>query len=207
MPAPRLIVADARSPYFYVTDEELDAWLDYERAYSFVREAKVNDSPEIRVFQQFTGNAPPDSWCASFQSYCIYRVWPHFPLRKSASCQAIRTQAALLKWLLPRGSKPERGDLGFVIDVAKDHAHHIFAVSSDAHADYTFNSAEGNTNPAGGREGYGVFERTTRRWRQSTTTYEFARFPRYKAVVANVNSELVGLEGGDIESARARGEG
>jgi hypothetical protein len=179
IPVPRLTVAEQRVPFF-VTEEEVDAWLDYQRAFKFVREIKPNVSPEISVFQKFCDGAPGDSWCDDFQSYTEFRIWRKFALKQSGRCQTTRERAALVHWLLPRGSVPKKGDLGLVIDVPRDHAHHIFSVASDVRADNTFNSIEGNTNPAGGSNGYGVFERTTRRiW--GTSTYEFIRFPRKAA--------------------------
>lgn len=69
-----------------------------ERSFTWVRESDgPNDSKQIRIFQKFTGNAPPDSWCMSFQQYCIHQIWKDCPLRISASCQQVRLSAALLK--------------------------------------------------------------------------------------------------------------
>jgi hypothetical protein len=179
LPKPRLTIPEQRVP-FYVTDEEVDAWLNYQRAFKFVREIQPNVSPEISVFQKFCDGVPGDSWCDDFQSYTEFRVWQHFALRQSGRCQTTRMKAALMGWLQPRGSKPRKGDLGLVIDVARDHAHHIFSVASEVRADKTFNTIEGNTNPAGGSNGYGVFERETRRI-GGKSTYEFIRFPRRRA--------------------------
>lgn len=67
-----------------------------ERSFLKVRESSgPNDSPQIRIFQKFTGNAPPDSWCMCFQQYCLHHVWKACPLRISASCQQVRIDAAL----------------------------------------------------------------------------------------------------------------
>lgn len=76
----------------------IDHIISLERSYSWVRESDgPNDSKQIRIFQKFTGNAPPDSWCMSFQQYCLHQVWKDCPLRISASCQQVRVSAALLK--------------------------------------------------------------------------------------------------------------
>lgn len=180
-PAPRLSVPQARAP-FTATDEEIDALLDYERAFKFVREWRgPNNSPEINVFQRSCGGVSGDSWCDDFQCYCEHRIWPRFPLKMNGRCQTTRMQAAVMGWLLPLGSQPQKGDRGYVIDLAHDHAHHTFVVSSDVRADLTFDSIEGNTNPAGGSDGYGVFERTTRRFKAVGGNYQFHRIPRAKA--------------------------
>ena len=176
LPTPHIVVTEQRAPFF-VTEEEIAAWLELERSCKYVRETDPNCGPEVEQFQKFCGGQKGDSWCDDFQSWAIYQVWPHFVLRRSASCQQTRIMAATLGWLQHRGTEPRVGDLGLVIDVARDHAHHIFAVSSPMRADKTFNTIEGNTNPAGGSNGYGVFERETRRM-GGRTTYEFIRFPR-----------------------------
>lgn len=175
-PSPRLTVTELREP-FYATLDEIDAWLAYQRSFLYVREVTPNVSPEIHIFQQFCGGSDGDSWCDDFQSYTQFRIWQRYPLKQSGACQITRVRAALLGWLLPRGSKPIKGDQGLLIDVPNDHAHHTFSVSSDLRDDGTFSTLEGNTNPAGGSNGYGVFERTTRRVGGSST-YEFIRIPR-----------------------------
>jgi hypothetical protein len=171
-----VIVTELRSPFF-VTDAEVDAWLAYEASFEYVRETQPNCGPEVEIFQRFCGGQRGDSWCDDFQCFCYCGVWPHIPLTKSGRCQTTRERASALGWLLPRGTAPQRGDIGLCIDVPKNHAHHIFSVTSEPTAAGVFHSTEGNTNPAGGSNGYGVFSRKSRSMKL-TTTYEFIRFPR-----------------------------
>jgi hypothetical protein len=191
LPKPTIIISEHRDPFF-ATDAEIEAWLSYERSFNYVRElkGKPNCGPEIEVFQRFTFNEPGASWCCSFQCWCLFGVWPNIPLRKTGSCQQLRERAKTLGWLLPIGSSPQKGDIGLVIDesaatrakLGRDHAHHIFAVSSQWRGGLqSFDSIEGNTNPAGGREGYGVFERDDLRAMKKSTTYQFIRIPRKAA--------------------------
>lgn len=179
LPKPSLVVKEVRDPFF-VTEKEIDAWLDYQKAFDYVRETEPNEGPEVEIFQKWCYGKKGDSWCADFQCYTWDHVWPKLPLARSGSCQNLRQKAAKLGWLLKRGTAPRKGDVGFVIDVKKNHAHHIFSVTGDPRPDKTFDTVEGNTNPAGGSNGFGVFERATRRM-GGTTTYEFMRFPRQKA--------------------------
>jgi hypothetical protein len=180
LPPPKLIVAAERVPFF-ATAAEITALLDYQRSFKYVRELRPNVSPEIHIFQTACGGQDGDSWCDDFQCYCEHRVWTHYPLRLNGRCQTTREQAAKLGWLLPIGTKPQRGDRGYCIDLALDHAHHTFVVDSDCRADLTFDSIEGNTNPAGGSNGYGVFERATRRFKAKGGTYQFHRIPQKAA--------------------------
>jgi hypothetical protein len=184
-PRPRLVVGEVRTPFFAL-DDEIDAWLDYQRAWNWVRETEPNEGREVEEFQRWCGGTKGDSWCADFQSYTQDHVWLHFPLARNGSCQGLRNEAAKLGWLMKRGTLPLKGDLGLVIDVSKNHAHHIFSVSGDTRADHTFNSIEGNTNPAGGSNGYGVFERTSRRT-NGTNVYEYIRLPRVRLLAGGVH--------------------
>lgn len=175
-PKPTTVVKDVREP-FYVTDAEIDAWLEYQKEFDYVRETEPNEGPEVEIFQKWCYGKKGDPWCADFQCYTWDHTWTKIPLARSGSCQTLRKRAKALGWLMPRGTTPKKGDIGLVIDTKRDHAHHIFSCSTDMKANKTFETIEGNTNPGGGREGYGVFERATRRM-GGTTTYEFIRLPR-----------------------------
>jgi hypothetical protein len=140
-----------------------------------VREIKANDSPRIREFQKVTGNAPPDSWCMSFVQWGLLQVFgkKRFPpLPKSGSCQAVRLAAKKLGWIK---NTPKGGAIGLLIDTKRDHAHHTFLVTGPTTNEKKFPTVEGNTNPNGGREGYGVFPRARRIG--GTLTYEFIHLP------------------------------
>ena len=95
-----------------------------------------------------------------------------FPtLPKSGRCQTVREAAHKLGWTT---KTPSYLDIGLLIDTSRDHAHHTFFVSSVA-TPLPFHTIEGNTNPAGGREGYGVFGRKRG---GDKLTYEYIHIPR-----------------------------
>lgn len=186
LPPPPMIITAPRAQ-FYVTDQEIDVFLGYERSFSYVRETQPNEGPEVEVFQAFCYGKKGDSWCADFQCFCYCGVWPHSPLRRNGSCQGLRESARTLGWLLPMGTWPQRGDIGLSIDVSaqarakygRTHAHHAFGVEY-SRSSGEFDTIEGNTNPDGGSNGYGVFLRSVRSM-HLTTSYQFIRFPRKAA--------------------------
>lgn len=139
-----------------------------------VREIKPNDSPRIREYQSVTGNAPPDSWCMSFQMWSMKQVFKDRfpPLPKSGRVQTVREAAQKLGWI---SKTPKSGAIGLLIDTKRDHAHHTFIVTGPMTAKKEFPTCEGNTNPDGGREGYGVFARA--RHLGGSLTYEFIILP------------------------------
>lgn len=123
---------------------------------TYVRETDgPNDSPEIREYQRVTGNAPPDSWCASFIAWGMhYVLGARYSLPLTASCQALRMAAAARRILKLH---PSYGAIGLVIDTQADHAHHCFLVTNDPEADGSFTTVEGNSNDNGSSNGDGVY--------------------------------------------------
>jgi hypothetical protein len=125
----------------------------------WVREATGrNDGASVNAIQASTGNRTGDAWCASFCWFCI-RVLVLVGVKglvfmRTASCDD------LLKGARQRGilrETPVPGAIGLVLRTDTD-AIHAFFVATVA-ADGGVGTVEGNTNPRGGREGYGVFER------------------------------------------------
>lgn len=126
----------------------------------WVREAtNHNDGPPVEAIQKSTGNKRGDPWCASV-IYFVGRVlnWLglRWPLPKTASCDE------LLRWAREQGvlmegpnAVPVRGDVGLVMRTAEDAIHAFFVDGVGT----PFKTIEGNTNPGGGRDGYGMFER------------------------------------------------
>lgn len=120
-----------------------------------MREIGPNAGQCVQEYQRTTGNKPPDSWCASFVSWCgKSALGSDWPLVISASCETLFLDGK--KKGLNRGA-PRRGDV-FVMWHAdlKRYAHTGLVTEATG---LNFKTVEGNTNPAGGREGYGVFER------------------------------------------------
>jgi hypothetical protein len=96
-------------------------------------------------------------WCASFvYSMGVQAVGrQNWPLPQTASCQA------LYDWAKEREMvhvMPLPGDVFLLHYSRTDRYGHTGIVTAVTPG--TFDTVEGNTNAGGGREGYGVFERT-----------------------------------------------
>lgn len=117
-----------------------------------------NDGPWVEAIQRVTGNKRGDPWCASFVSFVLgiaYRGAP--PLPRTASCDTL-LRAGLERDLLV--TNPEPGDIFLVMRDPRDAVHTGFVTAVSPVAVKTI---EGNTNPAGGRDGWGVFTRERKR--------------------------------------------
>ena len=114
-----------------------------------------NRGQVVEHFLATVGLAPGQPWCAAFVSWVGQNALARWPLPMTGSCQALFLAATRLniarKWPTPGAVfllwKPSLNRF----------AHTGLLVSQQANSWVT---VEGNTNPAGGREGYGVFERT-----------------------------------------------
>jgi len=97
------------------------------RQFDFVREiGGPNKGKWVEIFQHFTGNQPPDSWCASFVSFVIALVTKGTTtLPRSAACQDYYDYAKHNGLLL---HLPEVGCLFLYVN-DQDHAHHIGIVT------------------------------------------------------------------------------
>ncbi len=80
-----------------------------------------------------------------------------WPLLRTASCQALH-DFAVKHQLLAKG--PEVGDVFLVWYPTRERFGHTGIVTSHPTPDGYYSTIEGNTNPGGSREGYGVFERS-----------------------------------------------
>lgn len=126
----------------------------------------------VELIQGATGNKKGDAWCQSAVYYAgrlaLGEAWPG---KKTASCDEALAAARAKKRVF---STPQRGDQFFLMSSANpttDAIHTGFV--TEVHADGTFSTLEGNTNPKGGREGWGYYER---RRDPKTQTYLFYRW-------------------------------
>ncbi len=98
---------------------------------------------------------PGEPWCAAFVSWVGQAALPHWPLPLTGSCQSLFDAGTRLKLVRPW---PAPGAVFLLWRPGLGRfAHTGFVVEQQGTAWATI---EGNTNPAGGREGYGVFART-----------------------------------------------
>jgi len=94
-------------------------------------------------------------WCAAFVGQvgrqAVGRAWP---VPRTASVAAIAAWAATSKWLT---TVPQRGDLFLLWSPELKRFAHVGIVTAFNGTGY--DTIEGNTNPGGGRDGFGVFAR------------------------------------------------
>lgn len=123
------------------------------RLFDFVREVGgQNKGLWVGIFQRFTGNAPGDSWCASFVSF-VLAIWKKGATRfpRSAACQDYYDYAKKNGLIT---HTPMVGDLFLYVD-ANDHAHHIGIVTQTE----PLEGIAGNTSQDGSSSnGDGVYE-------------------------------------------------
>lgn len=130
-----------------------------EQFVGWVKEATgANDGRWVEAIQRTTGNKRGDPWCASFVSFVLdiaYRG--KSPLPTTASCDEILRWARANNRLV---KEPEPGDVFLVMKSADDAVHTGFVMLTREQTVFT---AEGNTNSAGSRDGWGVFARERRK--------------------------------------------
>lgn len=114
-----------------------------------------NAGRAVELIQKSTGNSKGDPWCASF----VYRVGSQmlgagWKLPRTGSCDALLLHA---KHKAILSDTPEPGAVFLLLKSPTDAVHTGFVTGVNPGE---VECIEGNTNPAGGREGYGVFRRT-----------------------------------------------
>lgn len=129
-----------------------------EQFVGWVTEAtKMNDGPWVEAILRVTGNVKGDPWCAAFVTFCLdiaYRG--KNPLVRSASCDVLLRDATKKGWLT---DAPAPGDVFLVMKTPTDAVHTGFVT---AVGKVSVKTCEGNTNPGGSRDGWGVFLRERR---------------------------------------------
>lgn len=114
----------------------------------------ANRGRAVERIQKRTGNRAGDAWCASYVadvgSAMLREQWP---LPRTASCDHLLEHARKRGMLSPQ---PLPGAVFLVMKTPTDAIHTGFVTEL---LEDGFATIEGNTNPAGGREGYGVFRR------------------------------------------------
>ena len=121
----------------------------------------ANDGPWIEAMQRVTGNKAGDPWCASFVAFCLGIAFKgKSPLPATASCDALLVFARKSGRLIPL-TDVEPGDVFLVMAAGSDtDAIHTGFVTAVHPAETGVDTIEGNTNPGGSRDGWGVFQRS-----------------------------------------------
>jgi hypothetical protein len=155
----RLITIDATELVLRVARATIDA-----------QEIGVNNGAFVRRVQAYTGNKPPDAWCASFTTMCgVVALGDQWAVRKSGRVQH------QCEWAQARGVRfvgrrapAQPGDLFALWFASLGRWAHIGFVDTVAADGYTITTIEGNTSdpknrdPARDREGWLVATKTRR---------------------------------------------
>lgn len=112
-----------------------------------------NRGTRVEEYQRENGGVPGESWCADFACFCLRRGDPPPTFASSR-----RAMGLWEKNPGARRTEPVPGGL-FIIDHG-DGKGHVGFVESIGGGDFT--SIEGNTDAAGGREGFEVARRIRR---------------------------------------------
>jgi hypothetical protein len=136
--------------------------LEIARQYGFIKEKTGhNDGLWVELILWYVGLKRGDPWCAAWVSFILGSYTKGKPPFRTGSCEAIHQWAKDNNRIV---TVPQPGDVFLLLvgpgnkEWPEDHAHHTGFVTSNIH-EGTFATIEGNTNPGGGRDGYGVFER------------------------------------------------
>lgn len=148
--------------------DPVDVVLRFAKSQLYVREIGPNAGQVVEEYQRLCGAEKGDPWCAAFVSWCGRRALEKdWPITLSAGCHALFLDAKA-KGLVR--DAPKRGDVFLLWHPELGRYAHTGFVFEATGA--VFKSYEGNTNPAGGRDGYGVFERE----RRADQRYRFIRW-------------------------------
>jgi len=113
-----------------------------------------NWGPEVKVYLDSVGLKIPASWCMAFVYWCVSRACETTgkknPLFKSGHVLTVYNYAKR-KGLVK--ASPQPGDI-FIMDFGGGKGHTGFC--DDILKDFRFNTAEGNSNDDGSREGHEV---------------------------------------------------
>ena len=113
-----------------------------------------NSGPWVDKFLKSVDLGPGYPWCAAFAEWCYEEAGcPERTLPDSGLVADWKRYGKARGWLM---KSPSRGRL-FIIDNG-DGTGHIGFITGVL-PDGSFSTIEGNTNPGGSREGYGVFRR------------------------------------------------
>lgn len=150
---------------------DADQILARARMFKFVREVGANGGRWVEAIQRIGGTSKGQPWCACFVSM-VLGIWYDGkpPLPFTASCDVLLETAKAKGCLV---TVPAPGDVFLHLKSVVDATHTGFVTAVRAKE---FDTIEGNTNPEGGADGYGVFERDGPHARKRGKDYAFIRY-------------------------------
>lgn len=122
---------------------------------------QVQEYQEVGSGGKISGGAP---WCQYFQNWCIIKTAEELGLEVKIIHSGYTPE--WINWGKKKGItiiKPspgdiEPGDLGYVYSSSRGNACHVYMIE-EVQKSGLVKTIEGNTNPGGGSDGYGVFKR------------------------------------------------
>lgn len=131
-----------------------ERYLHVARSQDKVREFPENSNwgPMVKLYLKVAGIFSPAYWCAAFQTWCLIEAGAD---RKKLPKLAASTYYWYV-WAVENKRLTKAPKRGYLSVQNKASGGHIWACLSDGDP---HRSLEGNTNPGGSSNGYGVFER------------------------------------------------
>lgn len=122
---------------------------------------RVQEYQRIGSNGEVSGGQP---WCQYFMNWCLIKACEKLGLPYKATYSGYTPYE--ITWgkkkgitiINPKDSQVDIGDWGFVYSASRNSAKHVFLIVGKTKKG-TFITIEGNTNPGGGSEGFGVFKR------------------------------------------------
>lgn len=124
-----------------------------------VEEGGPNCGKQVAEYLAATHCPPGLPWCAAFVAWCGLHSGVPWPLAPVPGCMSLYADAKA-KGLI--AASPETGAVFLLWFPSLSRYAHTGFLEATGPTPGTWTTIEGNTNPAGGREGYGVFRRTRR---------------------------------------------
>jgi hypothetical protein len=156
-----------------LTDSEYSAYPIEERIRHVARAEQMkgvvevphgsNWGDDVRKYLLAAGQPEPAFWCAAFVFWCLVEAGAPISLRKAIKYPA--STYFLWKWAADTGrlmKKPLPGSIGIYNGPNGGHCWIELDAENVKGTLQGRRTIEGNTNPKGGRDGYGVFERRRR---------------------------------------------
>lgn len=114
-----------------------------------------NKGPEVNQYLASVGIPPGNSWCMAFVYWCFNQA----SIQLKIANPLTKTGGVLNEYShekLNQVATPQAGDI-FIMDLGNGLGH--TGIIESINPNGTLHTIEGNTDPAGSRNGYGVFRR------------------------------------------------
>lgn len=122
-----------------------------------VESGGANRGPRVEQYLAAAHAAPGLPWCAAFVAWCGIHSGVPWPLAPVPGCMSLYADAKAKGCI---SQTPETGAVFLLWFPKLNRFAHTGFIEKSGPTPGQWVTVEGNTNPGGGREGYGVFRRT-----------------------------------------------